>query len=223
MLSTKDYQKLSKKELRFLAMVGRLSVATIQQINDCLRSEGCYAPTAAELKNLAQRGFMETGTHRDFEYGNPKLTYRLSTAGYRAVVTQAGVGRHELFYPSDNTSVSGHAIQSNDTIVWAWQIARKNPLIEVSCRSERVLRGYPVFRSGEGPIGDAWIGFQRPPTGHYAFMMEWDKDTIRAPDWLLPRIEAFLLLDPRQEYFDGFQTHDLLVFWLTRDPRRREE
>src|SRR5258708_40069226 len=98
MLSTKDYQKLSKKELRFLAMVGRVSVATIQQINDCLRSAGCYGPTSADLKYLAQRGFLETGTHRDFHYGIPELSYRVSPVVYSAVVIQAGGGQHELVY-----------------------------------------------------------------------------------------------------------------------------
>lgn len=212
---------LSTKYERVLEVIGRLTLATSEQVNQCLYSQGCFRTTRGYLHYLYENRLVDLMYLREHPKGNAKHVHKLTKRGYEMV---ARMGIPHLIKPSDNRNQSTiqllHTTQSNWPLVYAWELTRSYPDLSVRLLSEPYLRHDHLkrhhARSPRLPlIPDSFVHFLHPPTGEAAFCFELDNSTEHLKEDIKPKIVEYLkIAHDISVYQSIFDTDVMLVVWL---------
>jgi hypothetical protein len=224
--------ELSAREQRVLETVGRLTIATTLQVNDCLYSKGSLTTTAAVLLSLFERRYLDRIPLRLTPRGNPRWVFKLKNRGHRYLTRKVGISPSDLIRPSDNLTSAAypliHALESNGLIVKALQMARTRPHLWVIFRSEPQLRHEYSKRAirPDDPrcplIPDCWLRILKDEgEGEAVFWVEIDRGTTPVSR-LTAKLPQLVTIDSSPDYQAIFGTQLLIVvFVVTAGGERR--
>jgi hypothetical protein len=225
---------LRPRHQKVLDLVGRLSVATPEQVNSALYSKGTMTTTATALLDLYTHRYLDRVPLRTHPLGNPKWVWKLKARGHRYLTRELGIVSRDLIRPSDNlTSAASplqHAVESNDLIVKALQIARGDPSLWVDFKAEPQLRheDYKRRREPSSPniplVPDAWVKIikvKEEGAGEAVLWFELDRGSVPV-ERMRARMEKFLEIDGSEAYEEIFKTRGfVVVFAITKGGNRR--
>ena len=240
---------LTPRQCQILRMVGKLGLATPDQLTRCFLAKTSRTLVYTECRLLAHQRLLSPVLMRDPDQprGNAQITYKLGTRGYNELIKLGLVADGEIVYPSAIRMKRGgptlHYLEAHEPVIRAHELIRleqrqieegtrvnplwkeKNlqPTLTMRFESESTLRRKPLKKDAFNKMPDAFVYFLQVNTKkEAAFLFEWDKASISL-ERIRERLFAYRAIDQSPEYFERFHTHHLRVVWICPTQKRADD